>query len=266
MNIYTLEILKVLLSKNTYYSNSYEWLHTIKKLENKFHVSYIWGCSWNNEHLDMYQVNLAKEGTYKGCVSSSLYYDKEIEKMFLEVKVYNGDNFDGYRKDLRITYTLVITEWNDCFKPCVDSLLDERVNKFIEVREKRKQENLYRLARNSILKSFENIKMPTQNFSYPCVIKKEVENDVPYYSIQFCGMSEAFTECNTPAEIEKFAKEVLYLTLKGRIEDNLECPIPSEIEHHEFDSEKENEYLHRFIINDGMQRKIVNYRNLDIGE
>jgi hypothetical protein len=145
MNIYTLEFLTKLLENNSYSSGNFEWLRRIKILENKFHVSFIWADKWYNEHsLYDASASISNQSAHNDCVGTELYYDETINKIFLEVKIYDP---------LRITYTLVVTEWDDIFKQCVESLLDRKTELFLKEREKRKQDKLNKLARNSIIKN-----------------------------------------------------------------------------------------------------------------
>jgi antitoxin HicB len=66
------------------------------------------------------------------------------------------------------------------------------------------------------------------NILYPAKITYDDKDE--RYLVEFLDFSEAFTEGETLEEALFNAAEVLTLTLEGRIDENMEIPVPSKCE------------------------------------
>lgn len=66
------------------------------------------------------------------------------------------------------------------------------------------------------------------NTIYPAHIKYDSKEK--RYTVQFLDLSEAITEAETITEAIANASEVLTLTLEGRMDENMEIPLPQQPE------------------------------------
>lgn len=77
--------------------------------------------------------------TYDKCVDVN--FTNVNEKLYCKVKIYEGDTFDGYRKDLRFTATLIlpdkfIKQIANTIEACFEYYLSKSYEKHLEAKKK----------------------------------------------------------------------------------------------------------------------------------
>lgn len=70
----------------------------------------------------------------------------------------------------------------------------------------------------------------SKDYCYPAIYYNEKRGRRKYINLYFPDINEAYTFATTEEELWKNAKEVLALSIIGRIEDNEEIPESSNLE------------------------------------
>lgn len=105
------KLFKILTLINGVYSTSWNMIIQLSdeiKDDNATIIEKNWGDSFKNENYDMFPLDLSDRKTWSTfdgtCID--LKFVNINNKLTCIAKIYNGDTFDGHRKDLRFTATI----------------------------------------------------------------------------------------------------------------------------------------------------------------
>jgi hypothetical protein len=112
-----------------------------------------WHDSFKKNNPDWYPLDLSKIGTwstYDSCVG--INFTNVNNKLYCKVKIYDGDNMDGFRKGLRFTVELILP---DKFLKQISGTIESYFDSYLHEAYERHLENQKKLfiysLRNEIL-------------------------------------------------------------------------------------------------------------------
>lgn len=98
-------LINLLKERRPLYSQGYHWLNFGRKFKNKI-VASIWCDSWKQKNLDIYPLDIDKESTYDGCISTEIQNDVDCKSVLVYITVWDGELYDGSRTQRRCIFTL----------------------------------------------------------------------------------------------------------------------------------------------------------------
>lgn len=148
------ELLKLVGGVNYNHCRGVRPLVDLIKEDKSIVIKKEWHDSFKKDNPDYYPLDLSKIetwSTYDDCVD--INFTNLNDKLYCRVRIYDGDNFNGYRKNLRFTAELILpNKYLKQIAPTVESYFESYLSDAYETHlENTKKLFIFNL-RNEILK------------------------------------------------------------------------------------------------------------------